>query len=294
MPSPFAHKPGTALSHLRRERGKASLLIVLSTLALLLSQAQAQELTLHMLDVGYGSCLLLQSKDERHSWIALIDSGPKDALPKIRSKMRELGVRRIDAAFLTHAHPDHSGGYAHWRKPPIQTLYWSGDAAGQTDIARTLERLQKRGTEVRVVRQGMRLSGPGGIEVEVLNPPSIKGSMHENDLVLWVSFGKTAMLLCGDLAPTVQARVIERAQERLQSAGLKFCFANWPHHGDQLDPAWESMMRKVDWIGLSVGPNAYSHSRPERYPSLADQTLRTDRLGTITIISDGASCRRGG
>ncbi len=254
--------------------------------------ALAQKLSMHMLDVGYGSCMVLQAHDTPTPWVALIDSGRVDALPAIRQELQRLGVQRIDLAFLTHPHPDHAGGFSAWRKPPIDTFYWSGDAAGQEGISASLERLRQRGGKLHTARKGLRLTAPNGIQLEVLNPVSLEGSIHQNELVLWVEYGQTAMLFSGDLDPSIQGPLMREVQERARAGGLTLCFANWPHHGDTLHPQWAEALETFSWVGVSVGPNPYQLPRVTDYPALAARILRTDQLGTISIFSDGQRCQR--
>jgi beta-lactamase superfamily II metal-dependent hydrolase len=77
----------------------------------------AADLTLEVLPAGYGDCLLVSCRTGPRIWRMLIDTGPDECYPMLRSRLEALprdrsGRRRIDVFVVTHIDHDHIGGAA--------------------------------------------------------------------------------------------------------------------------------------------------------------------------------------
>ncbi len=121
----------------RGRRGRGLALLAACHLALVVGRFPAQadgRLHLTVIDVGQGDSLLLRSPSGR---AILVDAGgsrdPRfdPGERRVAPELWRLGVRRLDALVVTHAHPDHVGG-----APFLQAAFNVSQAVGGARTAR--------------------------------------------------------------------------------------------------------------------------------------------------------------
>jgi competence protein ComEC len=257
------------------------------------SRPAEAELFVHILPVGYGEAILVQEQTAAQPvWTALLDAGPRSGADALVQKLRSLSTPQVDDAFLTNPHPDHFEGFKevsdHWA---IGRFYWNGSTpeAGFPEI---LRQMQDRGTFVLVVDAATAPWIRGHVLIEIVHPSQIRGAIHDDNLVVLLTYGKCAMLFTGDLSDRVQEEVWKEVQKRLAERKTTLQFASWPHHGDRLAPAWEQAMEHVPYLAVSVGPNSYGLPRMDASPRLWPRAKRTDLEGALSFVTDGITLRQ--
>ncbi len=253
-------------------------------------------LTLHFLDVGQGDAVLLESGNGR--WL-LIDAGPADGARDAGRRvivpyLRRLGVRRLDAAILSHAHRDHYGGLgtvlASVRVDRVLDPARAADDAGYADL---LERIARLGIEWMPLRAGARLELDGVI-LEALHPDTgwsgWGDDLNEDSAVLRITSGRFGAVLTGDAGLPAEAALAGRVgRVSLLKVG---------HHGSH-GATGAGWLRQLDPAAavISVGRNRYGHPAPEALSRLAAAGVavwRTDRDGTVTVAVDDSGFRIAG
>ncbi len=247
-------------------------------------------LRLTMLDVGQGDALLLELPggerllvDAGRGGDGGFDVGERVVAPFLWRR----GITRLDAAVVTHADPDHAGGFgAILRRFRVNEL-WSEPFAegGPHPPPGTPERSLVRGERIRL----------GPVLLTVLNPPSapLSGSRrghhsdeNNNSLALHLSWGRLAILFTADLEMEAEADLL-RAGVPLGAQILKV-----GHHGSRFSSSPEFLAAVKPRVALvSVGRgNPYHHPAPQSIAALETQgseVYRTDRDGAVTVESDG-------
>ncbi len=294
FPALALHAAGLGLLYRGRRRLGLGLLVACHV-ALVLGQAPGRadgRLHLTVIDVGQGDSLLLRSPSGR---ALLVDAGgardPRidPGERRVAPELWRLGVHRLDALVVTHAHPDHVGGAPFvWRAFRLRQL-WEGPAPLRDPAWQAVaSRLEGAGATRLTVAEGMGLDWDG-VRLSVLGPlrPQRPPSRvrNEDSIVLDVAYSEVHLLLTGDVAGDA-----ERSLRAGPSIVLKV-----PHHGSRSSSGSELVARVGPRLAVvSAGAhNPFGHPHPEvleRYRRAGALVLRTDRDGTVEIATDGRAC----
>lgn len=233
-----------------------------------------QQVLVAVLDVGQGlsTAVLLPA-----GGALLYDAGPRwrdyDAGARIVvPALRRLGVTKLETLVISHPHPDHDGGVGAVRR---------GMAVGET----------WRGEGAQPLVRGMTRTLGGGVEVLVLNPPSVAGGpagipdVNDYSLALLLSWRSTGVVLTGDAGALLSGGVAAAAAKLPAHIALQA-----PHHGGSPETCRQlAEQLRPEVSAISVGRNTYGHPKPGAVQALASvgHVFRTDRDGAILLRSVG-------
>jgi competence protein ComEC len=223
----------------------------------------------------------------------LIDAGPRthrfdSGSARVGTIFLRHGARRLEVLVLTHPHLDHVGGAS------AVTRIFSPRLLLDPDSMEFQDTLVQGHTAVRRwlrARPGLRVNFDQ-LELEVLHPDQAAlAAADANDfsVVIRLGYGRFSALFMGDAPIRVEEGLAQRYGGRLDVDLLKV-----GHHGSygSTSPAWlELTTPTVALISAGRG-NRYQHPSPqviERLAAAGVRTLRTDRLGTISLraFNDG-------
>ena len=233
-----------------------------------LSPLANAEVTVHVLNVGQGDAILLESGDE---WM-LFDAGPRDTIVDL---LQKYGVTQLNYFVTSHPDADHIGGAAAVINSFPIHIYADSGATHTTKIYENMitALIQKNVGYLELVR-GDRWT-VGDAEIEVMSSGE-GSSTNDKSVVLHITDGDVTFLLAGD-------------KENIEKWEAKVLVV--PHHGS----AGIKLAHFPEVAVLSVGQdNRYKHPSQETldlFESAGAQVYRTDQDGTITIISDGEHYR---
>jgi competence protein ComEC len=207
------------------------------------------------------------------------DPGARDVVPLLR----DLGVRRLAAVFVSHPHPDHVLGLAAVADAlPIDAAFSNGEPGdGASDAV--LARLAARPL----------LPGDGwaraGVSFDVLGGDRVALGPNDASLVLRVRYGETVFLFPGDVEARGEAAAVLRG-------GLAADVVKIPHHGSRTSStrAFVEAVRPRYAIACVGAANRYGFPHGEvleRWRGVGASVHRTDE-GAIRFVSDGRTIRR--
>ncbi|MCX8024685.1 MAG: lamin tail domain-containing protein [Thermanaerothrix sp.] len=237
------------------------------------------------IDVGQGDSIWIHGEDQ---YDVLIDGGPLSAGPTVVAHLQNQGIDDIDLLIISHGDADHIGGLI-----PILRSTYTIEAVADNGLPCTTATCQtltaeiaKRGLTPTPLVAGQTINA-GAAYLHILNPqPITKGKDNDDSVAIRAVHGQIAFLLTGDISTTAEATLMANGFP-LQAQVLKVA-----HHGSKYSTG-ENFLATVQptTAVISVGQNSYGHPAPETLDRLATsgvQVLRTDRMGTIVLYSDGS------
>ena len=255
--------------------------------------ARAGSLSLSVLDVGQGDALFVESPSGSQ---VLIDGGPDERVLAQLGELMAFWDRSLDLVVLTHPHADHLDGLVEiLKRYDVGMVLESGVNHSIPEYGEWRTLLREKGVSVVVANAGQRVRLSGSVYLDVLAPlTSYEGKspkdVHDAMVVLELVHGATKALLMGDA---------ERPLEReLLASGLDLDVdvLKVGHHGSKTSTSGEFLRATTPRSAvISVGrKNRYGHPHQEvldRLEAAGMRTFRTDRDGTITLVSDGQRFR---
>lgn len=246
-------------------------------------------LEVRFFDVGQGESALITSPGGAR---VLIDGGPDDKF--VTSRLRRLGVRRLDLVVFSHAHADHIAGLQEVLEEfEVRVAVYPG-------VGRVSSRDAARKTVNPPIGVG---DGDGfvigDIDVRALGPPpdllalaqagsSLDGEgsgLNDASVVLRLSWSDSCVLFTGDVEELGQEALVATHKSDIDCEIMKA-----PHHGSPRIVEEFVMTADPEFVVVSVGRNDYGH--PSRkavsmFERSGARVLRTDRLGDIVLVIDG-------
>jgi competence protein ComEC len=236
--------------------------------------------------VGQGDAALLRLPDGEAVLIDAggapeggADPGARDLVPLLR----DLGVRRLAAVFVSHPHPDHVLGLAAvLAAVPADAVFSNGDA-GDGAAREVLAELHPVPLPPGAVFER------AGVSFTVLGGDREALAANDASLVLRVAYGETAFLFPGDVEAEGEAAAVARG-------GLRADVVKVPHHGSRRSstaPFAAAVAPRLAVVSVGAG-NRYGFPNDEavaRWGAVGALVLRTDE-GAVRLLSDGRMVRR--
>lgn len=242
-------------------------------------------LRISVLDVGQGDSILIRSPAGR---TLLVDAGDSDAGSTVVAALRTRGITSLDAAVASHPHADHIGGYATVLSQfPVGRFYDSGYPSTSSTYERLLTTIDQKNIRYSTPTAGQTIDLDPAIRIDVLSPDGRNtGEIHDNMLVMRVSYGLVSFLLAGDMAEDLEARI---ASSLKPTTVLKV-----GHHGSRTSTSTaflNTIRPEVAIISVGAG-NSYGHPTAQalgRLQAVGAKVYRTDQAGTVTVSTDGST-----
>lgn len=268
----------------RRLPAIASIFVILaligSVCARPLSAAADSAITVTFIDVGQGDAILVSTDDGRHM---LVDGGPKAAGGKLVATLHSMGVEHLDVVVSTHPHEDHVGGLIEVLDSfAVGKVLDSAKAHTSATYEAYLSKIYEKGIAFSAPRAGDSFDlGPVTIKVRWPTEP-LPQDINDSSLVLEVAYGKSRILLTGDISGHVE-RILADTGVLNHIHLLKVS-----HHGSRTSTTQTFLAQTSPRLAvIQVGQgNDYGHPSNQVLTNLRSRDVlayRTDEHGTVSV-----------
>lgn len=237
------------------------------------------------IDVGQGDSTLIITPAGKH---ILIDTGTHDSTSKIIDHLQKTDVETIDYMILTHPHADHIGGAAEIiERFEINKVLMPDVTTNTRTFYNLLEAIEREGCEALIADAGARHTIDGCV-IDILGPITPdKENLNNSSVVCKITYGETSFMFTGDMETDYEKELVSLYGDSLASDVLKV-----GHHGSSTSSSEEFLTAVSAETGIiSCGKdNEYGHPHStilKRLKKLGITCLRTDKEGTISLVSDG-------
>ena len=258
-----------------------SILIIIS---LLIGCDKKSLLSIHMIDVGQGDSILVQTPTNKN---ILIDGGDEDSENIIISYLRQKRIKTIDIIIATHPDSDHIGSLDNIiKKFNVNSIYMPEQSTDSEAYQNLINSCTDKNLSIQHLYKNDVLNIDNNINIYVLSPSYIQEESNLNSIVFKLTFNDNSFLFMGDAEE-------ENEKEILHSFKLNnINFIKIGHHGSNSSSSIE-FIKKIspDIAAISCGyKNQYGHPHREVINNLKQNHVsiyRTDRIGDIVFYSDG-------
>jgi len=257
-----------------------------------IKKLQPARLEVTVFDVGQGDATLVSTPNNKHF---LVDVGRwqpdyNSAKYIIIPHLKEEGIDKLDAVFLSHPHADHIGGILELvDNVPIDTIYNSG-AEYDSRLYKTYQ--QKAGQkEIPIVS----LSAGDQVQLDPTirifaygpNDQNTSSNVNNRSLILELIYGKTEFLFTGDAEQKQEQQLITNYPTLIDIDFLKV-----PHHGSKTSSTSRLLQSTTAKMGIvSLGKkNQFRHPHIEAVKRLRNHIPDlqfTSLKGAVQYYSDG-------
>ena len=212
------------------------------------------------------------------------DSGGKIVVPALLKN----GIKKIDAVFLTHPHPDHINGIISIMKNmEVKEIFIGGCFYGKDyPVIREMQKEAKsRGIKIGRIKEGWE-NNYDGVQVKVLYPGESDCFQEKNinhlSLVMTVSYAGKRILMTGDIEKNAIEKIMEKGSDILCDV-IKV-----PQHGGRTSAIREFYeLTGCKRAVISAGyENRFKHPSKEILEIIGDlgiTLLRTDLNGAVKV-----------
>jgi competence protein ComEC len=289
----------TCLTFMRCRHYRTVLVGLISLAAVILhiysSSLADGRLHVTMLSVGQAESVLIQLPDGSNMLVDgggfLHETGKDFGQRLLAPALGVLHIGRIDTMIATHNHPDHSGGLPYIiRNFPVGRFWSIKNVTADIQVE-----LNKKHVPQRTLAAGDTIMLPGPVNITVLSPPrSVRpvlegdeASENEQSLVFRLSYRDFSMIFCADAGFEAEERMMTGDIE-LKSKVIKV-----GHHGSRYSTSVKFIERvhpRLALISAGAG-NRFGLPATRTLELLRSENIplyRTDRDGTIELVTDGA------
>lgn len=249
------------------------------------SDSASGSLEVHFIDAGQADATLLRHDDGEEDFSILYDTGDWRQTDVV-SYLHDEELDTIDILIGSHPHADHIGQMdLILNEFDVNEVWMSGDDHSSATYERVLDAIEDSDAIYDEPRSGDAFQ-VGDIDINIINPETLTGDLHEGSLSMRISFGDHSFVFTGDAETQTEQEIIDRHSD------LTSTVLHLGHHGSHTSTS-ENFLSAVapEYAIISAGDdNSYGHPHSEVVDRINQHDIKsygTYVHGTIRFHSDG-------
>lgn len=241
-------------------------------------------LSVHVIDIGQGDCILIKSPENKN---ILVDGGDENAYKIIKTYLKLNKIKNLDIIIATHLDKDHIGSLDDIiNNFNIDKVYTPNQKDDSEHYYNLIEACENKNLKISYLSQNDSLKISENIIINVLSPSYIQDNNNKNSIVFNLEYNEMDFLFTGDC---------EEANEIDMSSSFELesiDFLKVAHHGSS-SSSTDNFIKNISpsIAAISCGyKNQYGHPHKSTLSTLQKhgvKTFRTDINGDLIFYSDG-------
>lgn len=259
-------------------------IIIFLTLPLTSCNKYKDLLSINIIDVGQGDCILISTPENKN---ILIDGGDENSERVIKSYLKKRKIKKLDIVIATHFDKDHIGSLDYIiDKFNIGKVYTSKDVDKSQAYNNLIKSCRNKNLNFEILKKGDKIKITKDINIIVLNPSYIQENKNLNSIAINLSYINMDFLFTGDCEESNEVDMINSYD--LENVD----FLKIAHHGSSSSSS-DKFIKETspDIAVISCGyKNQYGHPHKSTLDTLNKykvKTFRTDINGDLVFYSDG-------
>lgn len=241
-------------------------------------------LSVHIVDVGQGDCILIKTPENQN---ILVDGGDDNAYKIIKTYLKLNKVNKLDIVIATHLDKDHIGSLDeiinYFDVKKVYTPNQKDDSSHYSDFVKSC---QNKNLKINHLSKGDSIKINNTTVVNVLSPSYIQDNSNENSIVFNLEYKNMDFLFTGDCEETNEIEITNSFE--LEDVD----FLKVAHHGSSSSSTDNFIKEASPSIAaISCGyKNQYGHPHKSTLDTLEKygaKAIRTDLNGDLIFYSDG-------
>ncbi|MGX4600874.1 ComEC/Rec2 family competence protein [Faecalimicrobium sp. JNUCC 81] len=258
--------------------------LIFIIISLLCGCDKTSHLAVHIIDVGQGDSILIQTPNSKN---ILVDSGDENSSHIIKSYLKKYKVKTVDIMIATHPDSDHIGGLDNIINDfNVKSIFMPEQETNTNAYKNLVNACLNKNLSIQHLYKDDTINIEDNIDILTLNPSFIQDDNNLNSIVFKLNFMNKSFLFTGDAEYQNEIDIINSFN--LDDVD----FLKVGHHGSSSSTN-ENFLKEVspDIATISCGyKNQYGHPHRSTLENLSTEGVkvyRTDLLGDIVFYSDG-------
>ena len=243
-------------------------------------ELELDNMRVHYIDVKQGDSTFIEFPNDK---TMLIDAGKKEQGSNVVNYIKNLGYNKIDYVVGTHPDADHIGGLATVIESfVIGSIYMPKKSSTTQTYLNLLKVIKNKGLTIHTAISGVNIISLDNLKVDIISPTKEYETSNESSAVIKIVYKNRKFLFMADATTDNEADIKADVESDVVKVG---------HHGSDTSSKEEFVQKtKAKYAVISVGENSYHHPYDiivKRWENIGAEVLRTDKLGSIVISTDG-------
>lgn len=263
---------------------KSKFFIIFILFFLLTGCSDNDLLSIHVIDVGQGDSILIQTPNGKNF---LVDGADEDEANIVKSYLRKQNIRHLDFIIATHCDTDHIGGLDTIIKDfEVNKLFMPKEVNDNKAYNNLITSCSNSNIPIDHLCAYDSIKLMDNLTLDVLSPTYIQDESNLNSIVFTLTYHNKSFLFTGDCES-------ENETEIINSFDLdNVDFLKVGHHGSSSSTSLDFLSATTpDIAAISCGyKNQYGHPHPSTLNNLNQNNIliyRTDLHGDLVFYSDG-------